>query len=64
MLFFSGFVGLIYFCRLCYTLAFGLYSSSFLKDLVCSPRPYTPPVTRLSKITAMLSLPSWADFSW
>jgi len=22
---------------------------SFLKDLVCSPRPYAPPVTRLSK---------------
>ncbi|KAH9983798.1 hypothetical protein BJV74DRAFT_980251 [Russula compacta] len=33
---------------LCYALAFGLYLSSFLKDLVCSPRPYAPPVTRLT----------------
>ncbi|KAI0259698.1 hypothetical protein BC834DRAFT_904558 [Gloeopeniophorella convolvens] len=33
---------------LCYALAFGLYSSSFLKDLVCSPRPFAPPVTRLT----------------
>jgi len=33
---------------LCYALAFGVYSSSFLKDLVCSPRPYAPPVTRLT----------------
>ncbi|KAI0302802.1 hypothetical protein B0F90DRAFT_1712162 [Multifurca ochricompacta] len=33
---------------LCYALAFGLYLSSFLKDLVCSPRPYAPLVTRLT----------------
>ncbi|KAA1478163.1 hypothetical protein DENSPDRAFT_845349 [Dentipellis sp. KUC8613] len=33
---------------LCYCLAFGVYSSSFVKDLVCSPRPYAPPVTRLT----------------
>ncbi|KIK57555.1 hypothetical protein GYMLUDRAFT_172530, partial [Collybiopsis luxurians FD-317 M1] len=26
----------------------GVYSSSFLKDLVCSPRPLAPPVTRLT----------------
>jgi hypothetical protein len=28
--------------------AFGVYSTSFLKDFACSPRPYAPPVTRLS----------------
>jgi len=33
---------------LCYALAFGVYISSFLKDLVCSPRPYAPPVVRLT----------------
>ncbi|TFY75702.1 hypothetical protein EWM64_g8311 [Hericium alpestre] len=27
---------------------FGVYSSSFVKDLVCSPRPIAPPVTRLT----------------
>ncbi|KAF5389763.1 hypothetical protein D9757_005973 [Collybiopsis confluens] len=26
----------------------GVYSSSFIKDLVCSPRPLAPPVTRLT----------------
>ncbi|KAH9055414.1 hypothetical protein EDB87DRAFT_1641220 [Lactarius vividus] len=34
--------------RLCYVLAFGVYMSSYLKDLVCSPRPYAPPVVRLA----------------
>ncbi|KAI0945106.1 hypothetical protein AcV7_001736 [Taiwanofungus camphoratus] len=29
-------------------LAFGVYAASFLKDLLCSPRPYTPPVSRLT----------------
>ncbi|KAI9462865.1 hypothetical protein BJY52DRAFT_116203 [Lactarius psammicola] len=33
---------------LCYALAFGVYLSSFLKDLVCSPRLYAPPVVRLT----------------
>ncbi|KAI0048889.1 hypothetical protein FA95DRAFT_1604846 [Auriscalpium vulgare] len=33
---------------LIYVLAFGVYSSSFVKDLVCSPRPHSPPVTRLT----------------
>ncbi|KAI0031597.1 hypothetical protein K488DRAFT_36128, partial [Vararia minispora EC-137] len=33
---------------LAYVAAFGVYSTSFLKDLVCSPRPYAPPVTRLT----------------
>ncbi|KAI0062728.1 hypothetical protein BV25DRAFT_1803341 [Artomyces pyxidatus] len=33
---------------LCYVLAFGVYSSSFMKDLICSPRPHSPPVTRLT----------------
>ncbi|KAF9060151.1 PAP2 superfamily-domain-containing protein, partial [Rhodocollybia butyracea] len=26
----------------------GVYASSFVKDLVCSPRPFAPPVTRLT----------------
>lgn len=30
-------------------LAMGVYTSSFVKDLFCSPRPFAPPVTRLSK---------------
>lgn len=29
-------------------LAFGVYLSSVLKDLMCSPRPYAPPVVRLT----------------
>ncbi|KAF8268554.1 hypothetical protein EI94DRAFT_1778532 [Lactarius quietus] len=33
---------------LCYALALGVYTSSFLKDLACSPRPYSPPVVRLT----------------
>jgi len=46
MFFFFGHDGLGR--ALCYALAFGVYLSSFLKDMVCSPRPYAPPVTRLS----------------
>lgn len=30
------------------TLAFGVYLSSAIKDLFCVPRPYSPPVTRLT----------------
>jgi hypothetical protein len=30
-------------------LGLGIYVSSFLKDLFCSPRPFAPPVTRLSE---------------
>ncbi len=30
-------------------LALGVYFSSFFKDLICSPRPFAPPVTRLSE---------------
>lgn len=30
------------------TLAFGVYLSSAIKDLLCVPRPYSPPVTRLT----------------
>ncbi|KAH9038097.1 hypothetical protein EDB85DRAFT_1860858, partial [Lactarius pseudohatsudake] len=40
---------LIFFGRLCYDLAFGVYMSSYLlKDLVCSPRPCAPLVVRLT----------------
>jgi hypothetical protein len=31
-------------------LATGIYCTSVAKDLFCSPRPFSPPVTRLSKI--------------
>jgi hypothetical protein len=34
---------------LLYVVGLGIYSSSFAKDLVCTPRPYSPPVTRLSE---------------
>jgi len=34
---------------LVFVLASGAYLSSFIKDLVCSPRPFSPPVTRLSE---------------
>jgi hypothetical protein len=40
----------ILFGRLCNALGFGVYISSVLKDMVCSPRPYAPPVVRLSKL--------------
>ncbi|KAF8869396.1 PAP2 superfamily-domain-containing protein [Infundibulicybe gibba] len=29
-------------------LALGVYCASFVKDLICSPRPFAPPVTRLT----------------
>lgn len=45
----------VFFFRLCYALAFGVYLSSFLKDMICSPRPYAPPVARLSKKRAISS---------
>ncbi|EGN92487.1 hypothetical protein SERLA73DRAFT_190962 [Serpula lacrymans var. lacrymans S7.3] len=34
--------------RLLFVLAFGVYLSSVLKDFICSPRPFAPPVTRLT----------------
>lgn len=37
------------FNRLIVVLSLGVYLSSFVKDLFCSPRPFAPPVTRLSK---------------
>ncbi|KAL4068629.1 hypothetical protein V8B97DRAFT_1918710 [Scleroderma yunnanense] len=46
VLFFFGYselgLGLIF------VLGSGVYFSSFIKDLVCSPRPFSPPVTRLT----------------
>ncbi|KAH7925027.1 hypothetical protein BV22DRAFT_1012009 [Leucogyrophana mollusca] len=33
---------------LVFVLASGVYFSSFIKDLICSPRPFAPPVTRLT----------------
>ncbi|WWC91291.1 uncharacterized protein L201_006234 [Kwoniella dendrophila CBS 6074] len=36
---------------LLYVVGMGIYVSSFAKDLVCTPRPYSPPVIRLSMST-------------
>ncbi|WVQ93301.1 hypothetical protein IAU59_000369 [Kwoniella sp. CBS 9459] len=36
---------------LLYIVGLGIYVSSFAKDLVCTPRPYSPPVVRLSMST-------------
>ncbi|VDB87849.1 unnamed protein product [Peniophora sp. CBMAI 1063] len=33
---------------LTYVSALGVYATSFFKDFACSPRPYAPPVTRLT----------------
>lgn len=33
---------------LAFVLALGVYISSVIKDLMCSPRPYVPPVTRIT----------------
>jgi len=33
---------------LLFVLSLGVYLSSFLKDLICSPRPFSPPVARLT----------------
>ena len=39
--------------RLLLMLSTGVYVSSFLKDLCCVPRPFAPPVTRLSELHFM-----------
>ncbi|WVQ75462.1 hypothetical protein IAR50_005087 [Cryptococcus sp. DSM 104548] len=36
---------------LLYVVGTGIYVSSYVKDLVCTPRPYSPPVIRLSMST-------------
>ncbi|OCF40255.1 hypothetical protein I317_05949 [Kwoniella heveanensis CBS 569] len=36
---------------LLHVVGLGIYVSSFAKDLVCTPRPYSPPVVRLSMST-------------
>ncbi|KAG6333952.1 hypothetical protein ID866_5135 [Astraeus odoratus] len=46
MLFFFGYSDLGR--GLIFVLASGVYVSSFIKDLVCSPRPFAPPVHRLT----------------
>ena len=40
--------------RLLLVLALGVYTSSFVKDVACVPRPYAPPVTRLSAYKIIL----------
>lgn len=32
-----------------YNVSLGVYVSSFAKDVVCTPRPYSPPVIRISE---------------
>ncbi|KAJ8688727.1 Long-chain base-1-phosphate phosphatase [Pleurotus ostreatus] len=46
MMFFFGYEELG--TELVTVLAAGVYFSSFIKDLICSPRPFAPPVTRLT----------------
>lgn len=41
--------------RPCYVLAYGVYLESFLKDMVCSPRPYAPLAMQLCKKQSILS---------
>ena len=41
-------------CSLLLMLSAGVYVSSFMKDLCCVPRPYAPPVTRLSEFSLAL----------
>lgn len=46
---------LMIFCNsLLVVLGTGVYCSSVVKDLFCSPRPYSPPVTRLSKLIQLV----------
>ncbi|KZT61729.1 acid phosphatase/Vanadium-dependent haloperoxidase [Calocera cornea HHB12733] len=33
---------------LVHVLSFGVYASTFVKDSICAPRPFSPPVTRLT----------------
>lgn len=56
--FFMTFLPLIFFFGhplkgrgLLYVVGLGIYSSSFAKDLVCTPRPYSPPMVRLTMST-------------
>ena len=44
--------------RLLWAPALGVYVTSVVKDLLCSPRPFAPPVTRLSTsfLTPVLNL--------
>lgn len=41
--------------RIVHVLALGVYLSSLVKDLICSPRPFAPPVTRLSEFSFTIS---------
>lgn len=43
--------------RIVQVLAAGVYFCSLVKDLICCPRPFAPPVTRLSKPCSPLSFP-------
>ncbi|KAK8843376.1 hypothetical protein IAR55_007033 [Kwoniella newhampshirensis] len=56
--FFMAFLPLFFFFNhpvkgrgMTYVVGLGIYISSFSKDLVCVPRPYSPPVIRLSMST-------------
>ena len=41
---------------LLYIVSLGVYVSSFAKDLVCTPRPYSPPVIRLCTFSSKTRL--------
>lgn len=49
------------FDRMLHVVGLGIYISSFAKDLVCTPRPYSPPVVRLSECSRQVSrdMPAW-----
>ncbi|KAL1406027.1 Long-chain base-1-phosphate phosphatase [Vanrija albida] len=56
--FFTAFLPMLFFFgypekgrALLHVVGLGIYTSCVAKDLVCSPRPYSPPVTRLSVST-------------
>lgn len=42
--------------RLLQVLAAGVYFSSLIKDLICSPRPFEPTVTRLSELVSLVKM--------
>jgi hypothetical protein len=47
--------------RMLNVVGLGIYVSSFAKDLVCTPRPYSPPVVRLSESAGQWLIPIQAD---
>jgi len=46
---------------LLYVVGMGIYVSCFAKDLACTPRPYSPPVTRLSELFSYAGIQTERD---